>query len=106
MNTLTIDTSSNQAIIVGIKIDNKQYAEHKKIDANKSQVVLSMIEDVLKKHNLKLEDLNAIEVNAGPGSFTGVRIGISIANALSFALKIPANNKKVGEYVEALYNKV
>lgn len=103
MNTLIIDTSDNQTIIVGIKIGEKRYTERQKIDFNKNQVVLSMIDSILKKYNLALKDLNAIEVDVGPGSFTGVRIGISIANTLSFLLKIPVNGKKIGEFVEPLY---
>ena len=47
--------------------------------------------------------IDAIEVNAGPGSFTGLRVGASIANALSFALGIPVNGKPLGEIVEPRY---
>ena len=104
MNILYIDTASNEEVIIKLKIDKKEYKEKRKINFNRAEVVLPMIESILRKHKLSLNDLNSIQVNAGPGSFTGIRVGVSIANALGFALKIPVNNKKVGELVEALYD--
>ncbi|MBI2074351.1 MAG: tRNA (adenosine(37)-N6)-threonylcarbamoyltransferase complex dimerization subunit type 1 TsaB [Candidatus Levybacteria bacterium] len=103
MSTLYIDTSSNKKIIVKLQINGKEDKVEQEIGVQKAQVVLPLIDQLLKKHNLKLDDLEKIEVNAGPGSFTGLRVGIAIANAFSFALKIPVNGKKIGEFVEPLY---
>lgn len=83
---LTIDTSDNKEIKVGLRIDHKEDVRKQKIGLGKAQVVLPMIENLLKKYDLKLGDLTAIEVNTGPGSFTGIRVGLSVANALVFAL--------------------
>ena len=47
------------------------------------------IEEVLKEANFKFEDLKAIAVSQGPGSYTGLRIGVSSAKGLSYALSIP-----------------
>jgi tRNA threonylcarbamoyladenosine biosynthesis protein TsaB len=47
------------------------------------------IEEILKKVNLKPNQLNAIAVSAGPGSYTGLRIGVSSAKGLSYALDVP-----------------
>lgn len=47
------------------------------------------IEEVVKKASLKLEDINAIAVSKGPGSYTGLRIGVSAAKGLCFALDVP-----------------
>lgn len=47
------------------------------------------IENVLKKVNLKLTDLDAIAISNGPGSYTGLRIGLSTAKGLCYALNIP-----------------
>lgn len=101
--TLLIDTSSNKEIAVGLEIDRKKYILKRKINVQKAQAALLMIEKILSKHNLKLKDLNEIKINTGPGSFTGLRVGVSVANALSFALKIPVNGKAAGEFVEAVY---
>ena len=99
---LLIDTSDNKKITVGLNINSREYINTKKITSNKSQIVLSMIDEILKKHSLKPEDLSEIRVNAGPGSFTGLRVGLAIANALSFTLKIPINGRK-GEIILPIY---
>lgn len=103
MNVLLIDTSSNKEIIVGLRIGKKEYQNKQEIGSQKAQAVLPLIDKLLRKHKLKTSDIDKIEANIGPGSFTGLRVGISVANALSFALKIPVNKKKVGEFVQALY---
>jgi tRNA threonylcarbamoyladenosine biosynthesis protein TsaB len=47
------------------------------------------IQDILKRNNLKTTDLDAVAVSAGPGSYTGLRIGIASAKGLCYALDIP-----------------
>lgn len=103
MNTLIIDTSKRESIKVGLKLGRKDYYLEKKADSQKAQIVLPIIDEILKKHKIELKDLNSIEVNTGPGSFTGLRVGISVANSLSFVLNIPVNNKKPGKFVEPIY---
>lgn len=51
--------------------------------------VLYFIDKFLKENNVTAHDLKAIAVYNGEGSYTGVRAGVTIANALSFSLKIP-----------------
>jgi|SRR3989344_4617728 len=101
--TLLIDTSSNEEITVGLRINEEEKKLTQKIGEQKAQIVLPMIEKILKKNNLKLKDLTGIEVNTGPGSFTGLRVGVSVANALGFSLRIPVNNKKIGQFTEPKY---
>lgn len=48
-----------------------------------------MIEELLEKQQFKLHDLHAISYSSGPGSYTGLRIGLSTAKGLCFALQIP-----------------
>ena len=103
--TLLIDTSDNKKIKIGLKIDKKSFYLNSNPTALKSQAVLILIDKLLKKHGLQIKDVTQIEVNLCPGSFTGVRVGVSVANALGFSLKIPVNGKKVGDLVEPLYNK-
>lgn len=88
MLTLLIDTADNKEIKVGLVIGGKKYWLKRKVNFQKAQVVLPMIDELLKKHYLKLSQLEKIEVNSGPGSFTGIRVGLSVANALRFALGI------------------
>lgn len=103
MNVLYIDTSSNKEIIVGIELNKKKDEIRQNITTQKAQVVLPLIDKLLKKHHLKLAEIDSINVNTGPGSFTGLRVGISIANALSFSLEIPINKKPLSEIVVPVY---
>ncbi len=47
------------------------------------------IDDILKKNNLKPADLDAVSVSKGPGSYTGLRIGVSTAKGISYGADIP-----------------
>ena len=103
MNILVIDTSDSKNIRVGIKINGKSKYISSNAKVLKAQAVLPLIDKVLKANNINLSDINKIKVNTGPGSFTGLRVGISIANALGFFLKIPINGKKVGKLAAPKY---
>lgn len=98
---LYIDTSNSEEIVVGLN------GERFKTDSRreKSQRLLSFIGELLKKEGKKIEDVKEIEVNTGPGSFTGLRVGVSVANAVGWSLGIPVNSKDVrkGETLEIIY---
>jgi tRNA threonylcarbamoyladenosine biosynthesis protein TsaB len=92
---LYIDTTDSQKTIVVIKIHGKlEQFEEKTNLSNKSQNVLLLITKVLKKSKLAFSDITAIEAHTGPGSFTGTRVGISVGNALAWALSISINGQK------------
>ena len=106
MKKIYIDTTSNTEIIVSLTIDGKEDKVKRALEQRKAQVLLPIIEALLEKHNLTLQDLDSIEVNPGPGSFTGVRVGVSVANALSYALGIPVNEIDVAnseKIIEPVY---
>lgn len=103
MIKLLIDTSNNKEIKVGLNIEGKEEILTQQSDLWKAQAVLPLLDSLLKKNNLTLKDINSIELSEGPGSFTGLRVGAAIANALGAWLKIPINGKKVGEIVEPNY---
>ena len=54
-----------------------------------SSTLIEQIENLLKSNNLKLSELAGIIVFQGPGSFTGLRIGITVVNTLAYSLNIP-----------------
>ncbi|MCX7766870.1 MAG: tRNA (adenosine(37)-N6)-threonylcarbamoyltransferase complex dimerization subunit type 1 TsaB, partial [Candidatus Sumerlaeia bacterium] len=54
-----------------------------------SERLMSSIAEALSRLQLKISDLNAIAVATGPGSFTGVRIGMSVAKGLAIATQMP-----------------
>ena len=93
MNKLIIDTTDNKKTSVILQTKN---FEDQIIQENipKSQATLEIIDNLLKKNNLKPTEIEEIEVNTGPGSFTGTRVGVAIANALGFGLDIKVNGSK------------
>lgn len=54
-----------------------------------AETLNSKIEDILNKLSISLSDLEGIVYFKGPGSFTGLRIGLSVANALAYANELP-----------------
>jgi tRNA threonylcarbamoyladenosine biosynthesis protein TsaB len=89
---LFIDTTDREKIIIGL--DNQKLETTK---VGKSQALLPFIVDELTKNGRKINDISEIEVATGPGSFTGLRVGISVANTLGWALNVPVNSKKVSK---------
>ncbi len=94
---LLIDTANSKEITVGLKIDGKKKKLVQKIGAKRAQVILPMIDKILKKHHLQLPGITQIEVNTGSGSFTGLRVSVAVVNALSFTLGVTVNDQKLGE---------
>lgn len=88
---LYIDTTSSEKIV--IKLDEQVFeAEARQA---KSQKLLPFINQLLGQNNRKLKDVTEIEVNTGPGSFTGIRVGVAVANALAYTLGVPVNGKSI-----------
>lgn len=89
MKILSIDSSGLVASVAvmsdGILVG--EYTIHNK--KTHSQTLLPMISDMLEMAEIKPEELNCIAVSAGPGSFTGLRIGASTAKGLAWTLGIP-----------------
>ena len=100
---LTIDTSSNKEITVSVDIDGKVDSITEEIGRQKSQILLPRIITLLQRNNLTLSDLTHITLPLGPGSFTGLRVGASIANTLATLLHIPINGNPPGVLVEPVY---
>ncbi|HCM37551.1 MAG: hypothetical protein UV61_C0002G0102 [Candidatus Gottesmanbacteria bacterium GW2011_GWB1_43_11] len=96
MITLYIDTSDSGKTTVALIIDGirKEYVEVTNKET-RSQNVLPLIEKALQSEKLTLKDLTDIKVHPGPGSFTGVRVGVAVANTLGWTLKIPVNGKPI-----------
>ena len=94
---LFIDTSNNKKIIV--KFGKRRLVRI--IEIGETQKLVSLINKIIKKPDSSINRrlsanrrISEIEVNLGPGSFTGLRVGVSVANALAWALKIPINGKR------------
>jgi len=86
---LTIDTSSANCAVALLRGDVllERVSEQQRQSA---QRVLPMISELLLDAQIQISDIDLIAVVAGPGSFTGVRIGVAVAQGLSLSVAIPA----------------
>lgn len=87
---LNIETATKNSSVAlakdGKTILCKEIAEIGFSHAEKLHV---FIEEIIAEAGISINDLNAIAVSSGPGSYTGLRIGVSAAKGLSFSLNIP-----------------
>lgn len=103
MKKLFIDTSRSDQTEVRFSVDGEETKESLSTQKEKSQAVLGIINSILSKTGVSIHDIDEIFVVEGPGSFTGLRVGLSVANTLSAFLDIPINNKRPGTIVDARY---
>jgi len=87
MKYLLIDTSSSNVTVSIIENKNILYNYQEKIISDMSSKIMPIMDDGLKNINLSLNDIDKIFVVNGPGSFTGVRVGVTIAKTIAWALK-------------------
>ena len=87
MNKLIIDVASEKIFLMIITKDDiyNITKENTKINYEKLTLILK---DFLKSNSLKLQDIQKIYVNRGPGSFAGIRNSLSIVKAINVARKI------------------
>lgn len=87
---LFIDTH-DELITVGLKNGEELYLKTQESEYSHSIYTMPMIESLFKDNNFNVKDLKKIIVVNGPGSFTGIRIGLSIAKTMAYALNIDIN---------------
>lgn len=89
MTVLAIDTSTN---VMGISLIKDQFVIGETItfiNKNHSVRLMPAIDSLMHECNIKPKDLSKILVAKGPGSYTGVRIGVTVAKTLAFSLNLP-----------------
>jgi len=103
MKLLAIDTAAS-ILSVAVSNGDEILSAETEAGTSHSELVMDLIDSLVKKARIKPKDLNGILCMGGPGSFTGLRIGYSIAKGLALSLSIPfapvptldciANNEK------------
>lgn len=88
MNVLGIDTSS-AACVLGLQTDAGFTQRNDIVGREHSRVILPTLTDLLEEANVRIADINLIVMGQGPGSFTGLRIGVGVVQGLAFGLDIP-----------------
>lgn len=87
-NYLAIDAST-EACSVALSMNDKITEDFEVCPQSHSVVLLPMVDRILKEGNCQLTDLDGLVFGRGPGSFTGVRIGIGVAQGLAFSAELP-----------------
>ncbi len=90
MKILSIDTSSDVCSIAILEDNNliKEYSQN--TGHTHSETLMPNIQNIFKETSLNLNDIDLIVCDKGPGSFTGIRIGVATAMAFSDSLNIKA----------------
>lgn len=103
MIKLRIDTKDSLNISAHLDVDGVGYHEISTTENKRPESILNLVERVLEKAKIDKNDIDEIYVEEGPGSYTGLKVGVSVANALSFGLGKKVNGKAFGELVEPKY---
>lgn len=86
---LVIDTASEYMYLALLIDDKEMDTVYEFGHQNHSVTILPFIEQLLKKADLELTDIDEVIIGIGPGSYTGVRIGVSIAKMIGYLNNIP-----------------
>ncbi|WP_455477163.1 tRNA (adenosine(37)-N6)-threonylcarbamoyltransferase complex dimerization subunit type 1 TsaB [Bartonella sp. B41] len=90
MLILAIDTASIYCAVALIRDRHVIARISERINKGHAETLILQISQTIDQVGITLDQVDRIAVNIGPGSFTGIRIGVSTARALALALKIPA----------------
>lgn len=86
---LAIETSQNLCSVCIYYSDSKFFEMNFKLKNAHAEKIFESIEHVMDSAGVKMNDIGVIAVSAGPGSFTGLRIGMSAAKGMAFGSSIP-----------------
>lgn len=95
---LLLDTRDSVCKLV-ISIGNEMHRYEWQAERSLAKGLLGFIESHMKEHGLVWKDIEAIGVYEGPGSFTSLRIGLTVANTLADSLRVPIVGAR-GDYWE------
>lgn len=98
---LRIDSTDNLKTIVQVG----EASFEANYEQPREQNVLGAVVKALEEAGIKIQDITEVEVATGPGSFTGIRVGVSIAQAIAFALQINVNGISPLDKLDINYGK-
>jgi tRNA threonylcarbamoyladenosine biosynthesis protein TsaB len=88
MKILALDTST-EYLSLALVLDGKAFVRDQHAGQTHSQRILPLLRELLDEAGIELPQLDGIAFGAGPGSFTGLRIGCGVAQGLAFGASLP-----------------
>ncbi|MGB2102872.1 MAG: tRNA (adenosine(37)-N6)-threonylcarbamoyltransferase complex dimerization subunit type 1 TsaB, partial [Porticoccaceae bacterium] len=101
---LAVDTST-EACSVALQIGNETIAQYADEPRSHSRLLMPMVQQVLAEAQIKVNQLDAIGVSIGPGSFTGLRIGFAAVQGMAYGAEIPVTPVSTLELIAATYRR-
>lgn len=101
MKILCVDTSSNNCSLAVVTEDALLGEVNINYNLQHSTLLMPLIEELLQRLDMEAKDINALAVSTGPGSFTGLRIGLAAMKGIATGLQVPlyaADSLKVLAY--------
>ena len=89
MKILALETSAKSVSCAVVEDGAPLASAYQCTGLTHSRTLLPMVDAMLKNADLTLDDINAIAIAAGPGSFTGLRIGIAAVKGLAWGCRLP-----------------
>lgn len=91
MKVLSFDSVMKEcsAAIVDTAARNYLFSKQTEIERGQAEILVPMIKELIEEFGITFQDLDIISATIGPGSFTGVRVGLATAKAMGMALDIP-----------------
>jgi tRNA threonylcarbamoyladenosine biosynthesis protein TsaB len=101
---LAVDTST-EACSVALQIGDKTIAKFADEPRSHSRLLMPMVQQVLAEADIRVNQLDAIGVSIGPGSFTGLRIGFAAVQGMAYGADIPVVPVSTLELLSATYRR-
>ena len=101
---LAVDTST-EACSVALQIGDKTIAKFADEPRSHSRLLMPMVQEVLAEADIRVNQLDAIGVSIGPGSFTGLRIGFAAVQGMAYGADIPVVPVSTLKLITATYTR-
>lgn len=88
MNILALDTTT-ECCSAALLVNGQQFVMTEMTQRGHSALILGMLDRLFKQANSTIEQIDTVAFGRGPGSFTGVRIGVGVAQGIAFARELP-----------------
>lgn len=87
---LFLDTATTNLVVAIVIDDEVRYLKQEECKQTMSERLMPIIDEAFKTADIQIKEIDKIFVTNGPGSFTGIRIGLTFAKTLAWTLNIPA----------------